>query len=107
MQKQSISSKHKSVKDVRETTIKGSLKHDVAIDDPITIDESVYKEKIRAEIALNSISDAVICTDINCNIDYLNIAAEKLTGWTREEANDLPVYQVFNRDCSLGFYLEI
>ena len=103
MQKQSISSKHTSVKvaraannDARGTTIKGSLKHDVAIDDPITIDESVYKEKIRAEIALNSISDAVICTDINCNIDYLNIAAEKLTGWTREEANDLPVYQVFN-----------
>ncbi len=51
---------------------------------------------MRAEIALNSISDAVICTDINGNIDFLNIAAEKITGWTREKANGLPFSQVFN-----------
>jgi diguanylate cyclase (GGDEF)-like protein/PAS domain S-box-containing protein len=68
----------------------------VAITEPIIIDESTFKEKVRAEIALNSISDAVICTDINCNIDYLNIAAEKITGWTREEAHGMPVNQVFN-----------
>ena len=60
------------------------------------IDESTFKEKLRAEIALNSISDAVICTDIDCNIDYLNIAAEKITGWSREEAYGKPINQVFN-----------
>jgi PAS domain-containing protein len=64
--------------------------------EPLIIDESTFKEKLRAEIALNSISDAVICTDIDCNIDYLNIAAEKITGWTREEAYGLPITQVFN-----------
>lgn len=69
---------------------------DTAAKEPVIIDEHVYKEKIRAEIALNSISDAVICTDINGNIDYLNIAAETMTGWSREEANGLPINQVFN-----------
>ena len=46
---------------------------------------------MRAEIALNSISDAVIYTDINGNIEYLNMAAEKITGWSREEASGHPI----------------
>ena len=70
--------------------------HKADVHEPVIIDEHIFKEKMRAEIALNSISDAVICTDIDCNIDYLNIAAEKITGWTREEANGLPVNQIFN-----------
>lgn len=61
----------------------------------IIIDAARYKEKTRAEIALNSISDAVFCTDIHGNIDYLNIAAEKITGWSREEANGKPSNQIF------------
>lgn len=65
----------------------------------VEIDELIYKEKTRAEIALNSISDAVLCTDEYGNIDYLNVAAEKLTGWTREEAegcsSDL-VFKIIN-----------
>ena len=69
---------------------------DPNISEPVLIDKLVYKEKVRAEIALNSISDAVICTDINGNIDYLNIAAEKLTGWSRSEANGQPIERVFN-----------
>src|SRR5450830_2053461 len=44
------------------------------------VEETLYKERARAEIALNSISDAVLCTDMAGNIDYLNGAAEKLTG---------------------------
>lgn len=59
------------------------------------LEEEIYKEKARAAIALNSISDAVICTDTNGDIDYLNIAAEKITGWSREEANGHPISKVF------------
>lgn len=59
------------------------------------VEEAFYKEKARAEIALNSIGDAVICTDISGNIDYLNIAAEKMTGWPREEANGHPINDIF------------
>ena len=103
MQKLSTNLKTKTAKrasfsniKTRKTAISNDLRHVAAIHEPIIIDESIYKEKICAEIALNSISDAVICTDIDCNIDYLNIAAEKITGWTREEANGLPINQVFN-----------
>lgn len=62
----------------------------------VVIDAFLYKEKTRAEIALNSISDAVICTDMQGNIDYLNIAAEKITGWDRNLAYGRPLQQVFN-----------
>src|ERR1700735_2659735 len=58
------------------------------------VEEALYKETSRAEIALNSISDAVICTDIFGNVDYLNISAEKMTGWTREEARGHPISEV-------------
>ena len=99
MQKKFISSKLALAKGARaansQTRAKTHLSNDADIRDPIVIDESIYKEKIRAEIALNSISDAVICTDINGNIDYLNIAAEKITGWTRQEANGHPINEVF------------
>ena len=70
--------------------------HDPNISEPIVVDKLVYKEKIRAEIALNSINDAVICIDINGKIDYLNYAAEKMTGWSRQEANSHPINQIFN-----------
>jgi diguanylate cyclase (GGDEF)-like protein/PAS domain S-box-containing protein len=59
------------------------------------VEQSFYKEKARAEIALNSIGDAVICTDMQGNIDYLNIAAETITGWIREEAFGHPIADVF------------
>lgn len=60
------------------------------------VEEAFYKEKARAEITLNSISDAVICTDLAGNIDYLNIAAENMTGWPREEARGHPISEVFH-----------
>ena len=107
MQKQTISAKNKIAKHqlqpaisahkaARKNSSKQTLSPDSDLPSPIIIDESIFKEKTRAEIALNSISDAVICTDIDCNIDYLNIAAEKITGWSREEAHGLPINQVFN-----------
>ncbi|MES2502932.1 MAG: EAL domain-containing protein [Pseudomonadota bacterium] len=49
-----------------------------------------------AQIALNSISDAVFYTDILGNVNYLNVAAEKLTGWTSKAAYGRPSCQVFN-----------
>ena len=61
-----------------------------------SVEESLYKERARAEIALNSIGDAVICTDISGNIDYLNVAAEIMTGWLRKEAEGHRVSEVFH-----------
>lgn len=58
--------------------------------------DDAYKAKIKAEIALLSISDAIICTDTNGIVDYMNIAAEKLSGWAKLESIGKPVSEVFN-----------
>jgi diguanylate cyclase (GGDEF)-like protein/PAS domain S-box-containing protein len=60
-----------------------------------TAEEAYQNERARAVIALNSISDAVICTDMAGKIDYMNIAAETITGWSREEARGHPATDVF------------
>jgi len=46
----------------------------------------LYQEKERAEVTLESIGDSVITIDIHGNIRHLNRTAQKLTGWTNEEA---------------------
>ncbi|MGI4744711.1 MAG: putative bifunctional diguanylate cyclase/phosphodiesterase [Janthinobacterium lividum] len=58
------------------------------------IENAYYNEKARAGIVLNSIGDAVISTDLEGRIDYLNTAAEELTGWPRDEANGHPIDDV-------------
>jgi diguanylate cyclase (GGDEF)-like protein/PAS domain S-box-containing protein len=59
-----------------------------------TVELTLYIEKERAAITLNSISDAVIGTDMNGNVDYLNAAAELMTGWTKEEVRGRPISEV-------------
>ncbi len=49
-------------------------------------EEDLFNEKERAQVTLNSIGDAVIATDPNGMIEYLNPIAEKLTGWSKDEA---------------------
>lgn len=43
-------------------------------------------EKERAELTLHAIRDAVIAINVDGLIQYINPAAERLTGWTREQA---------------------
>jgi diguanylate cyclase (GGDEF)-like protein/PAS domain S-box-containing protein len=58
--------------------------------------EALFEEKERAQVTLNSIGDAVISTDVSGHVTYLNIVAESLTGWSREEAAGRPVEAVFS-----------
>jgi diguanylate cyclase (GGDEF)-like protein/PAS domain S-box-containing protein len=58
-------------------------------------EDTLFTEKERAEVTLNSIGDAVLCTDSSGNVTYLNIVAEKMTGWLREEASGRPLADVF------------
>jgi diguanylate cyclase (GGDEF)-like protein/PAS domain S-box-containing protein len=60
------------------------------------VEQGLYVTQARAEITLNSIGDAVISTDMDGRVDYMNIAAELLTGWTRKEARGRPVAEVLN-----------
>jgi diguanylate cyclase (GGDEF)-like protein/PAS domain S-box-containing protein len=59
------------------------------------IEDALYVERERAVVTLNSIGDAVLCTNISGNITYLNIVAERMTGWLRKEAIGKPLAEVF------------
>jgi diguanylate cyclase (GGDEF)-like protein/PAS domain S-box-containing protein len=63
--------------------------------DRTAAEDVLFTEKERAQVTLNSIGDAVLCTDRAGNITYLNIVAEKMTGWPREEASGRPLAEVF------------
>src|SRR6185503_16750577 len=47
---------------------------------------ALQRERERAGVTLASIGDGVVRTDADGRIEYLNPTAEKLTGWTQEEA---------------------
>ena len=49
----------------------------------------------RYATTLAGIGDAVITTDTKTRIQFMNKVAEKLTGWTFEEAANKPVHEVF------------
>src|SRR6202166_957573 len=57
--------------------------------------EALFEEKERAQVTLNSIGDAVICTDVLGNITFLNPVAERMTDWSREGAAGRPMAEVF------------
>lgn len=58
-------------------------------------EEALFQAKERAEVTLYSIGDAVITTDAQGVVDYLNPVAEKLTGWTLAEASGKPLLDIF------------
>jgi PAS domain S-box-containing protein len=46
-------------------------------------------------VTLNSIGDAVISSDISGTITFLNLMAEMMTGWSRDEAVGRRMADVF------------
>jgi len=52
-------------------------------------------DKERAQVTLNSIGDAVLSTDGNWRVTFLNPVAEKLIGWTNAEARGRHLTEVF------------
>src|SRR5580693_7838297 len=60
-----------------------------------SMEEALFVVKERAQVTLNCIGDAVVCTDISGNITFLNLVAEKMTGWPWEEAVGRPMDDVF------------
>ena len=60
------------------------------------VEEALFVEKERAQFTLNSIGDAVLCTDMAGNVTYLNKVGEQMTGWSMQEALGQSVDAVFN-----------
>ncbi|MFM7067363.1 MAG: EAL domain-containing protein, partial [Gammaproteobacteria bacterium] len=58
-------------------------------------EQAAVAEKDRAQVTLQSIGDAVISTDADGQIDYLNPAAATLTGWDPATAIGQPLAMVF------------
>ncbi len=58
-------------------------------------EDALFEEKERAEVTLNSIGDAVLSTDLQCNVSYMNMVAEAMTGWGYKEALGRPLTEVF------------
>lgn len=71
----------------------------------IAIEIALYKHKMEKKLkesrewyvtTLKSISDAVIATDPEGCVVFMNPAARSLTGWKLEEAEGMPLKHVFN-----------
>lgn len=59
-------------------------------------EETLSKSEQRWATTLASIGDAVIATDVNGRITFMNPVAEKLTGCTLNESIKKPVQKIFN-----------
>ncbi len=59
-----------------------------------TVEDALFVEKERAQATLESIGDAVACTDISGNITLLNRAAEEMSGWSQQEAVGRPMAEI-------------
>ena len=64
---------------------------------------TLLNENNRAQVTLDSIGDAVICTDEGGNITFLNPTAERMTGSSMKEAAGRPLAESFRiMDASTG-----
>ena len=57
---------------------------------------ALFTEKERLRVTLASIGDAVITTDVEGYVSYMNEIAETMTGWSNEEAIGERLLSVFN-----------
>ncbi len=65
------------------------------IEDRKQAEHALLEEKERAQVTLHSIGDAVITTDANGIVDYINPVAETMTGWSLTEACSRPLDTIF------------
>lgn len=63
--------------------------------DLVLANDSLHREKELFRVTLASIGDAVITTDAQGNITYLNPIAESLTGWSNVESMGISLHKVF------------
>ena len=74
------------VPDMDGEVVRGVFSQTIDITDRKRMEEQLFEEKERIRLTLQSIGDAVICTDAQGRITYLNPVAERLTGWQAFDA---------------------
>src|SRR6202790_1084314 len=57
--------------------------------------EELQQQRAWFEVTLSSIGDAVITTDVQSKVTYLNPVAESMIGWTSAQARGEPLERVF------------
>ena len=68
---------------------------------------ALSNEMERLRVTLNSIGDAVISTDKNGIVDFINPIAETYTGWTAHEAIGQPIENIMSlREGTLDYVLQ-
>lgn len=58
------------------------------------LNEALFQEKERLHITLDSIGEAVLCTDVDMNVTFMNPVAEKMSGWSQGQAMSQPLLNV-------------
>jgi PAS domain S-box-containing protein len=81
---------------VKEGRVIGASKIARPIGEQKRIQREIERERMRLHVTLSSIGDAVIVTDANGQVSFMNGVAESLTGWKDEDAIGLPLEAVFN-----------
>ncbi|MGD9773134.1 diguanylate cyclase domain-containing protein [Diaphorobacter sp.] len=69
------------------------------ITDRKRMEDQLFEEKERERLTLQSIGDAVICTDARGVLTYLNPVAERLTGWQASDAAGRSIDEVKQLRC--------
>ena len=59
------------------------------------------------QIVLDSIGDAVLCTDIDGNLTYLNLAAQRMTAWSCKDAAGRPMGEILRIADAAGHDMEL
>ena len=74
--------------------VNGFLVMAIDISDKARLENALHDATERAEVTLSSISEAVVTTDTDGRVTYVNPAAEAISGWTLAEAIGVPLEKV-------------
>lgn len=69
------------VPDMDGTAVRGIFVQVTDITERKHMENALFEEKERMRLTLQSIGDAVLCTDAQARVTYLNPVAERMTGW--------------------------
>ncbi|MBX9833604.1 MAG: diguanylate cyclase, partial [Burkholderiaceae bacterium] len=74
------------VPDTDGSTVRGIFEQVTDISERKRMEDELFDEKERVRLTLQSIGDAVVCSDAQGRVTYLNPVAERLTGWQAFDA---------------------